>query len=93
MRAVLIFLVQMSLQSLFINALDAKLRAQRFLKSTMLQFGDTEVTTYYSRDSGAIVDILDNECSLTTRRKNIVFVFYEEDYLQVAEDVLGELGQ
>jgi hypothetical protein len=83
----------MSLKDRFTSVLEKMLTEfnPNFEKSFQTQFGDVEVTTYYCKMSNVIVDVLDDECCLTAKKKNFVFAFYDDDYMEVVDDVLNEI--
>lgn len=81
----------------FLLTLENELYAfdPNFKKSTLsFQLDEVitgEVTTYYYKDRNLMVDVVDQECCLTAKDKNIVFAFYDDDYLDVINDVLIEI--
>lgn len=84
----------MSLKECFIAELERKLAESgvTYVKSDQVHFGNVPVTTYCTDAPSAIVDVLDDECCLTARGKNIVFEYDDDDDVpEVAEDVVIEL--
>jgi hypothetical protein len=62
-----------------------------YTKSTRISFEDLVVTTYYWKNPKLILDIIEDECCLTSTGKNIVYAYYADDWEDVVDDVFNEV--
>ena len=86
----------MTLNQMFLDTMDIQLEqhTRNFEKSSRLQFDSYMVTTYVHHDKSFIIDVVDEECSLTTMNgKNIIYVFYMDDYEEIIDEIIDEIKQ
>lgn len=77
----------------FLDKLDSTLSdySSSFVKSTHIQSDGFEVTTYCCKTHKLIIDVIGNECCLTATGKNIIYTFYNDDWVYIVTEVLNEI--
>lgn len=74
----------------FVQTMDDKLeKYECFEKSFCVRF-DCEVTTYMCSYKKFIIDVIDEECCLTTKSENIVYNFYQDDFENVIDEIIDK---
>lgn len=78
-------------QQQFVSAIEPFLLPCPFVEKSSRSFIGIPVVTFYAHGR-FIIDVLEGECCLNMD-ENIAYVYDEEDYLEVVQDVLEKVKE
>lgn len=81
------------MQNLFLIAIEKQLSNYPLIEKSTTHMCGFPVTTFIGPGKCFIIDVLDEECCLTTKTKNYVYAFDDDDYLDVLAEIMGEISE
>lgn len=62
-----------------------------FMKIETIMVDDVFVITYYDKEKNITVDVVDEECVLSTKNQDYIYTFYDDDFEEVVDDVCDDI--